>query len=145
MTWSIRIPVRSYELDALGHLNHAVYHQYAEVARVEGFAAAGCAWDGLIAAGTAPVLLTSTIHFRRELRAGDSVDVDLRIEFGPGKTFNADSTITLAEGAGGAEGAESTVSAEITCLLGVMDLGARRLLADPQAVLAEHGLDVDKL
>ncbi|MBM7772187.1 acyl-CoA thioester hydrolase [Actinokineospora baliensis] len=135
MTWSIRIPVRSYELDALGHLNHAVYHQYAEVARVEGFAAAGCAWDGLIAAGTAPVLLTSTIHFRRELRAGDTVDVDLRIAFGTGKTFNADSTITL----------DGTVSAEITCLLGVMDLSARRLLADPQAVLAEHGLDVDKL
>ncbi|WP_285612217.1 acyl-CoA thioesterase [Actinokineospora globicatena] len=136
MTWSTRIVVRSYELDALGHLNHAVYHQYAEVARVEGFAAAGCAWDGLIKAGTAPVLLQSTINFRRELRAGDAIDVDLVVKFGAGKTFSADSTITKLDG---------TVSAEITCVLGLMDLGARKLVADPQAVLAQHGLDVSVL
>ncbi|WP_026421960.1 acyl-CoA thioesterase [Actinokineospora inagensis] len=136
MTWSIRIPVRSYELDALGHLNHAVYHQYAEVARVEGFAAAGCSWDTLIAARTAPVLLSSTIDFRRELRTGDTVDVDLTVKFSSGKTFNADSTITRLDG---------TTSAEITCLLGVMDLTTRRLLPDPQSVLVHHGLDPDFL
>ncbi|RLK54239.1 acyl-CoA thioesterase [Actinokineospora cianjurensis] len=136
MTWTTPITVRSYELDALGHLNHAVYHQYAEVARVQGFAAAGCEWDGLIKAGTAPVLLQSTINFRRELRAGDTVHVDLVLKFSAGKTFHADSTITKLDG---------TVSAEITCLLGLMDLTARKLVADPQAVLAGHGLDVSVL
>ncbi|PPK60819.1 acyl-CoA thioesterase [Actinokineospora auranticolor] len=133
MTWSVRIPVRSYELDSLGHLNHAVYHQYAEVARVEGFAAAGCSWDRLISSGFGPVMLTSTINFRRELRGGDVVDVDLAVKFGPGKTFNVDSNITRVDG---------TVAAEITCLLGLMDLGARKLVADPRAALARFGFDL---
>ncbi|GLZ41654.1 acyl-CoA thioesterase [Actinokineospora sp. NBRC 105648] len=136
MTWSIRVPVRSYELDSLGHLNHAVYHQYAEIARVEGFAAAGCLWFDLISARVAPVLLSSTIDFRRELRAGDEVEVSLVVKFGSGKTFNADSVITKLDG---------TVAAEITCLLGVMDLDRRKLVTDPRAVLAQHGLDVDRL
>ena len=65
---AIRVPlqVRSYELDALGHVNHAVYHQYGEVARVAGFRAAGCDWDGLIEKNLAPVLLSTTVHFRQE-------------------------------------------------------------------------------
>ena len=51
--FSTRIEVRGYELDALGHVNHAVYHQYAEVARMKGFVAAGCDWDELHGAGPA--------------------------------------------------------------------------------------------
>ncbi|WP_018687156.1 acyl-CoA thioesterase [Actinokineospora enzanensis] len=133
MTWSVRIPVRSYELDTLGHLNHAVYHQYAEVARVEAFVAAGCAWTDLISAGLGPVMLSSTINFRRELRLGDEVDVSLVVKFGAGKTFSADSTLTKADG---------TVAAEITCVLGLMDLRLRKLVADPKAALEEHGLDL---
>ncbi|GGS44527.1 MULTISPECIES: acyl-CoA thioesterase [Actinokineospora] len=136
MAWSIRIPVRSYELDALGHLNQAVYHQYAEVARVEGFAAAGCHWSSLIEAGTAPVLLSATIDYRREIRAGESVDVTCEVKFGAGKTFRADSTITKLDG---------TVSAEITCVIGVMDLARRKLVADPRAALEAHGFDLGKL
>ncbi|MGX7827072.1 acyl-CoA thioesterase [Actinokineospora sp. 24-640] len=136
MGWSIRIPVRSYELDSLGHLNHAVYHQYAEIARVEGFSAAGCHWFDLIEARTAPVLLSSTIDFRRELRAGDVVDVTCEVKFGAGKTFRADSTITKLDG---------TVSAEITCVIGVMDLDLRKLVADPRATLAAHGFDLSRL
>ncbi|MGQ0841431.1 acyl-CoA thioesterase [Actinokineospora sp.] len=130
--WSIRIPVRSYELDSLGHLNHAVYHQYAEIARVEGFHAAGCSWFALIEAKTAPVLLSSTIHFRSELRAGDVVDVTCTVKFGSGKTFANDSTITKLDG---------TVAAEITCVVGIMDLNLRKLVADPRAVLESFGFD----
>lgn len=134
--WSIRIPVRTYELDSLGHVNQAVYHQYAEVARVEGFIAAGCRWEELFAARTAPVLLSSTIDFRRELRAGDQVDVTCEVKFGDGKTFRADSVIRKADG---------TVSAEVTCVIGVMDLERRKLLPDPRAVLGGHGFDPERL
>ncbi|SDD87950.1 acyl-CoA thioesterase [Actinokineospora iranica] len=134
--WSTRISVRTYELDSLGHVNQAVYHQYAEIARVEGFAAAGCSWDGLMAAKTAPVLLSSTIDFRRELRTGDQIEVTCEVKFGTGKTFNADSVISKLDG---------TVSAEITCVIGVMDLDKRKLVADPRAVLAAHGFDLARL
>ncbi|MFC5288851.1 acyl-CoA thioesterase [Actinokineospora guangxiensis] len=136
MAWSIRIPVRSYELDALGHVNQAVYHQYAEIARVEGFQVAGCGWEGLIAAGTAPVLLSSTCHYRREIRSGESVDVTCEVKFGTGKTFQTDSTITKLDG---------TVSAELSCVTGIMDLRRRKLVEDPRAVLEAHGFDLAKL
>jgi acyl-CoA thioester hydrolase len=136
MAWSIPIAVRSYELDALGHLNQAVYHSYAEVARVAGFQAAGCGWDALLGAGTAPVLLSSTIDYRREIRGGETVEVTCAVKFGTGKTFRVDSVITKTDG---------TVSAEVTCVVGVMDLTARKLVPDPRAVLEAHGFDASRL
>jgi acyl-CoA thioester hydrolase len=131
--FSTRIEVRGYELDALGHVNHAVYHQYAEVARTKAFAAAGCDWDSLVARRIAPVLLTTTVNFRRELRAGDEVDVSCVAKFGDGKTFTLEQMITKADG---------TLSAEVYCVLGMMDLDARKLHADPRAVLESAGFDV---
>jgi acyl-CoA thioester hydrolase len=128
-----RIAVRSYELDALGHLNHAVYHQYAEVARVEAFEAAGCGWESLVEVNCAPVLLETHAHFRRELRKGDVVDVGCAAKFGTGKTFRLEQHITKLDG---------TLAAEITCTLGLMDLQARKLLADPAAVLTAAGMDL---
>jgi acyl-CoA thioester hydrolase len=131
-----RIAVRSYELDALGHLNHAVYHQYAEVARVEAFESAGCRWDSLVEANSAPVLLETHVHFRRELRKGDVVEVSCAAKFGAGKTFRLEQNITKLDG---------TLAAEITCTLGLMDLHARKLHADPATVLATAGMDLRML
>jgi acyl-CoA thioester hydrolase len=131
VTFRIPLTVRSYELDALGHVNHAVYHQYAEVARMAGFTAADCDWDGLVARRTAPVLLSTTVHFRRELRGNDSLEVSCELTFGTGKTFHLDSMITRVDG---------SLAAEIYCVVGVMDLDARRLFPDPRQVLEEAGL-----
>jgi len=39
--FSVRVTVRSYEIDSNGHVNHAVYHQYGEHARSEQLLAAG--------------------------------------------------------------------------------------------------------
>jgi acyl-CoA thioester hydrolase len=130
VTFRIPITVRSYELDSLGHVNQAVYHQYAEVARMSGFTAAGCDWEELRGSGIGPVLLTSTIHYRRELRANESVEVSCEVKFGTGKTFNTDSTITKSDG---------TVAAEINCVVGLMDLRARKLRTDPRDVLVASG------
>jgi acyl-CoA thioester hydrolase len=132
VTYRVPITVRSYELDALGHVNHAVYHQYAEVARMSGFSAAGCDWDGLMDRRTAPVLLSTTVNFRRELRAKESLEVSCEVKFGTGKTFNVDSMITKSDG---------TVAAEVYCIVGIMDLEARKLIEDPRAVLEAAGFD----
>lgn len=132
MTFRIPIVVRSYELDTLGHVNHAVYHQYAEVARMNGFRAAGCDWDGLMVRRTAPVLLSTTVNFRRELRANEEIEVTCEVKLGTGKTFNVDSIITKADG---------TVAAEVYCIVGLLDLEARTLFPDPRAVLGRSGFD----
>ncbi|GAB3453990.1 acyl-CoA thioesterase [Actinophytocola sediminis] len=130
MTFRIPITVRSYECDSLGHVNQAVYHQYAEVARMSGFGAAGCEWEDLRGRDLGPILLSSTINYRRELRATESIEVSCAVKFGTGKTFSVDSMITKADG---------TVSAELYCVVGLMDLRARKLVADPRAVLIEAG------
>ena len=136
MTFRVPLQVRSYELDALGHVNHAVYHQYGEVARVSGFQAAGCDWDGLVARKLSPVLLSTTVNFRRELRANEQVEASCEAKFGSGKSFNLDTVITKADG---------TVSADITCVLGIMDLEARKLVVDPLGVLESVGFDAQIL
>jgi len=130
VSFSIEIAVRSYELDALGHVNQAVYHQYAELARVAAFEAAGVSFDTLIREQTSPVMLASQISFRRELRAGDTVTVTCETKFGSGKTFQMDQKILKADG---------TLSAELSSTIGLMDLRARKLIAGPREVLEAAG------
>ncbi|UJW35411.1 acyl-CoA thioesterase [Saccharothrix sp. AJ9571] len=132
----VRIKVRHYELDTLGHLNHAVYHSYGEVARLELMERAGLLSSGMRELKLAAVLLESHIVFRRELRAGDEVDVTCEVKFGSGKTFHMDSNITKADG---------TLAAEITCTLGLMDLERRKLVEDPRGRLERADMDMDVL
>jgi acyl-CoA thioester hydrolase len=125
-----RIKVRHYELDTLGHLNHAVYHSYGEVSRLELMEKAGALHS---LEGFAAVLLESHIVFRRELRAGDEVDVTCDVKFGSGKTFSMDSNIFKVDG---------TLAAEISCTLGLMDLERRKLVADPRGRFEAVGADL---
>lgn len=136
MVFSTRIEVRGYELDSLGHVNHAVYHQYGEVARMKAFAVAGCDWDELSRRRIGPVLLSTTVNFRSELRGHDVVDVSCAAKFGTGKTFTLEQEIVKVDG---------TLSAEIYGVFGVMDLDARKLFADPRATLESAGLDMGVL
>ncbi|WP_086850225.1 acyl-CoA thioesterase [Amycolatopsis kentuckyensis] len=125
-----RIKVRHYELDTLGHLNHAVYHSYGEVARLELLEQAGALRE---LGNLASVLLETHVVFRRELRAGDVVDVTCDVKFGNGKTFKMDSNIIKLDG---------TLAAEITCTLGMMDLEIRKLVPDPRGVFEAAGANL---
>lgn len=131
----IEVKVRHYELDTLGHLNHAVYHSYAEIARLELMEQAGPDAN-LREQSIAPVLLDSHISFRREIRSGETVRVGADTKFGSGKTFRMDSVITKPDG---------SLAAEITCTLGLMHLEQRRLVDDPQGRFAAAGFDTDAL
>lgn len=125
--FGVSLTVRSYELDQLGHVNHAVYHQYGEHARLELLRDAGCSFAQLVERGMGIVLLDTHVRFRAELRMGDEVWVSCVPRFGAGKTFNLDSTIRTS-GRG--------VSADVECTMGLLDLGSRRLLAEPLARLS---------
>ncbi|WP_194813880.1 thioesterase family protein [Nocardia sp. XZ_19_385] len=124
MTFSVPITVRGYELDSLGHVNQAVYLQYAEHARWELLRAAGVGQDKLLSTGFAPVVLENNIKYQRELRAGDEVTVTCAFEWTQGKTFRMHQEIRKLDGA---------ISAVVTVTGGVMDLTARKLVADPGA------------
>ncbi|WP_216900607.1 acyl-CoA thioesterase [Nocardia alni] len=122
MTFSVPVTVRGYELDVNGHMNQAVYHQYAEHARWEALRAAGLVPDKMRVDGLGPVVLESTVKHLRELHLGDEVTVTCRFEWGEGKAFRIRQQIRKLDG---------TVSAEFTVVLGLMDLTLRRLVPNP--------------
>lgn len=137
--FTVRVAVRSYEVDANGHLNHAYYHRFGEHARTEHLSAAGCTISRMIGAGLGLVLLETHVRFLRELRHRDEVEVDSRLTFGDGKTFEMAHTLRRCGPVGtlAAPGAAPVVAAEITCRMGVLDQATRRLVAAPRERLIE--------
>lgn len=127
MTFFVDVTVRGYELDTQGHLNQAVYLQYAEHARWELLREAGVPQEKLLATGVGPVALEVTVKYASELRGGDKVRVTCAFVYGSGKTFRIAQQIIKEDG---------TVAAEITGVGGMLDLTARRLIADPGGHLA---------
>ncbi|MFV8186690.1 acyl-CoA thioesterase [Streptomyces sp. AF1B] len=130
--FSVPVTVRGYETDVQGHLNQAVYLNYAEHARWSLLRAAGIGQAELVARGVGPVALETTIRYRRELLAGDEVEVSCAFLWGEGKTFRLEQTIRKADG---------TIAAEITAVGGLMDLKERRLLAEPHRYFKELATD----
>jgi acyl-CoA thioester hydrolase len=131
--FSVRVTVRGYETDVQGHLNQAVYLNYAEHARWSLLQAAGVSQHELVSQGVGPVALETTIRYRRELLAGDEVDVTCAFEWGEGKTFRILQEIRRAD--------DGTVAAEITAVGGLLDLKERRLVTDPQERFKELAED----
>ncbi|MEU2616807.1 acyl-CoA thioesterase [Streptomyces sp. NPDC007157] len=132
--YSVRVTVRGYETDVQGHLNQAVYLNYAEHARWSLLQAAGITQAGLGGRGLGPVALETTIRYKRELLAGDEVDVTCVFEWSEGKTFRLLQSITKADG---------TPAAEVEAVGGLLDLKARRLIDRPSEVFRELASDPD--
>ncbi|MCE0764857.1 acyl-CoA thioesterase [Pseudonocardia kujensis] len=122
-THRTELTVRGYEIDALGHVRHTVYLDYAEHARWECLRAAGLSAQTLLTNGVMPIMLETTIAYRRELRYDDRITVGCEFEWGTGKTARITQPLTrLGDG---------TVAAEVTSVSGLLDLAARKLVADP--------------
>ncbi|MFJ9412867.1 acyl-CoA thioesterase [Streptomyces sp. NPDC101227] len=122
------ITVRGYETDTQGHLNQAVYLQYAEHARWSLLQACGIRQSAMVDRRIGPVTVETTIRYRRELRAGDEVEVSCAFVWGEGKTFVIEQTVTKADG---------TVAAELSAVCGLLDLEKRKLFPDPRAAFRE--------
>ena len=69
------IDVRFYELDPYGHVNHGVYLNYFEVARVELLEAIGWGLPRLQSLGFQLVVVDVTVSFRAPAVAGDRLTV----------------------------------------------------------------------
>ncbi|MFC9941629.1 acyl-CoA thioesterase [Streptomyces pratensis] len=122
MTYFVEVEVRGYELDTQGHLDQAVYLQYAEHARWELLREAGVAHEKLPADGIGPVQPEVTVKYLGELRGGDRVRASCELLYGTGKTFEIRRQVVKDHG---------TVAAEIAGVGGLIDLTARRLVTDP--------------
>ncbi|MFG2137985.1 acyl-CoA thioesterase [Streptomyces sp. NPDC048650] len=123
--FAVRITVRGYETDTQGHLNQAVYLQYAEHARWSLLQASGIRQSAMLERRIGPVTIETTIRYRRELRAGDEVEVSCAFVWRDGRTFVIEQTVRTADG---------TVAAELSAVGGLLDLERRTLLPDPREV-----------
>lgn len=132
----VSIVVRGYELDTQGHLNQAVYLNYAEHARWEFLRSLGITQDKLLASGVGPVALETTIRFRRELRGGDRIEVTCAFEWSESKTFRITQDFLHEDG---------TVAASLSALCGILDLTERRMVPDPRERLGAVADDPDRL
>ncbi len=70
------LTVRSYECDSYGHVNHAVYVNYLEHARVQFLHAAGFDYKGMIDAGFFMVIAHLDIAYRRPTYADDALAIE---------------------------------------------------------------------
>lgn len=72
--------VRSYEIDQNGHVNNAVYLNYAEALTVEHAEAAGLGRAWTEAHGGAWVVRRHEIEYLRPARLGDELELTVRVE-----------------------------------------------------------------
>ncbi|MFJ9467648.1 acyl-CoA thioesterase [Streptomyces caniferus] len=126
--FAVPVTVRGYETDTQGHLNQSVYLQYAEHARWSLLQASGIRQSTMVERRIGPVTVETTIRYRRELRAGDEVEVSCAFVWGEGRTFRIEQTVRRTDG---------TVAAEVSAVCGLLDLTERKLLQDPRAAFRE--------
>ncbi len=84
--WTLREHVRFRDLDAMGHVNNAVYSTYLEQARIA------------ILGGLEPFILARVeIDFQAELRAGEEIEVRSRCAHVGTKSFTLEHEIWAGE------------------------------------------------
>ena len=74
-----RLTARGYELDSYGHVNNAVYLNYAEQARWELFRELGLL-DQLIADQTKVVIVENHVKYIRQVKLFDEITVETQME-----------------------------------------------------------------
>lgn len=103
--FSQKLKVRSYELDAQGHVNYAVYLSYLEYARVATMEQLGIPFQDYFQKGTGIVIVEAHIKYLHPATLGDELEITLE-GMNPGKTsltfrqdiFNAKTGKKLFEG-----------------------------------------------
>lgn len=75
MNSTFRLTVRGYELDSFGHVNNAVYLQYAEAAKWDFFYGSGCI-ELMKQQNLFPVVLETNLRYMHELRLQEKVVIE---------------------------------------------------------------------
>lgn len=76
MKHTTSLTVRHYECDSYKHVNHAVYVNYLELARMHYLRAAGFDYDGLIATGFITIITRLDISYRSPAFADDVLVIE---------------------------------------------------------------------
>ena len=125
---TVHIPVRWSDMDALGHVNNAVYSTYFEQARIawmESAAGDGQPWPGSPGAG--PVLVAVEAEFKRPVVYPATVVVEVSCEGAGRSSLPLDCRLTV-------EGEPDTVYATARTTLVWIDLETGRPTPLPDAL-----------
>lgn len=79
-TFLLDLQARSYELDAFGHVNHAVFLNYFEAARFRALADAGFEPTSLAERGWGVHVVRVEVEYRSEVFLGDRLRIETRTE-----------------------------------------------------------------
>ena len=80
LVFTVRWPVRGYELDSLGHVNNSVYLSWAEEVATEHAEAAGYGRDWSASRGGGWIIRKTEITYHRPAVYGDEVELTVRVE-----------------------------------------------------------------
>ena len=80
LEFTVRWPVRGYELDSLGHVNNAVYLSWAEEVATAHAEAAGYGRDWSANRGGGWIIRKTEITYHRPAVYGDEVELTVRVE-----------------------------------------------------------------
>lgn len=72
LVYTVTIPIRWGDMDAMGHVNNTVYFRFMEQARIEWLSMLGCLPDQ---DGNGPVIVNAHCTFKRPLKYPDQVEV----------------------------------------------------------------------
>lgn len=79
-----RIPIRWADMDALGHVNNAVYFRYMEIARIDWFQSIGVREDGEV---QGPVIVNAFCNFYRQFQYPEEVLLKMYVSDARRATF----------------------------------------------------------
>ena len=90
LVFEMRFPVRWGDMDAMGHVNNAMYFRYLETARIDWFTAVGFRPDPQ---GQGPVIVNAFCNFYRQLEYPGDILVSLYVSDAARTTFETWATI----------------------------------------------------
>jgi len=77
--FELPVQVRWSDLDPNFHLRHSVYYDWGAMCRVEFLAKAGLTWQRMSQLQIGPIIFREECIFKREIRLGDPVTVDMKL------------------------------------------------------------------
>jgi acyl-CoA thioester hydrolase len=82
LVYEMVVPIRWGDMDAMNHLNNAMYFRYLETVRIEWMSSIGCGPD---AAGEGPVIVNAFCNFYNQLQYPGDVLIKMYVS-DPGRT-----------------------------------------------------------
>lgn len=91
------LTVRSYEIDALGHVNHSIYLNWFEQARYDALAEGGFPHTELFERGWGVVVVRVEVEYHRPCFQGDVLTIDTLVEALRGSSMSVSHEVRRTE------------------------------------------------